>query len=87
MMREELDLRRTPYADKYLLIFPNQMIKMWYQEYLKRDDIIYKTESELENNGLVGMRYLNWLYVYEGTIKRDVERLMPRIIHKGDSND
>lgn len=67
--QEELDIRISEKADKYLLIFPNRQILEWYKRYLKRDDIIYKTEYEIKNNGLVGLRYINWNYVDRGMTK------------------
>lgn len=63
--QEMLNQRITPFADKYLLIFPNKKIMMECKRYLGRNDIIYRTEYELENHGLDGLRYINWNYVDE----------------------
>lgn len=73
----ELNSRITSDADKYLLIFPNKQIMEWYKRYLLRDDIIYKTEYEIENRGLVGLRYINWNYVDEGMTKQMINNKMP----------
>lgn len=73
----ELNSRITPSANKYLLIFPNKHIMEWYKRYLLRDDIIYKTEYEIENKGLVGLRYINWNYVDETMTKQMINSKMP----------
>ena len=66
----ELNSRITTNADKYLLIFPNKQILEWYKRWLQRDDIIYKTEYEIEHRGLVGLRYINWNYIDETMTKQ-----------------
>ncbi len=75
--QEQLNLRISPNANKYLLIFPNKQIMQWYKRYLLRNDIIYKTEFELENNGLDGLRYINWNYVDETMTKQIINNKMP----------
>lgn len=76
--QEMLNQRITFNADKYLLIFPNKPIMEWYKRYLLRDDIIYKTEYEIENRGLVGLRYINWCYVDESMTKQMINSKMPK---------
>lgn len=68
--QEELNQRISSSANKYLLIFPNKQILEWYKRWLQRDDIIYKTEYEIEHRGLVGLRYINWNYVDETMTKQ-----------------
>ena len=81
--QEELNSRITPKANKYLLIFPNKQIMEWYKRYLLRNDVIYKTKYELENRGLVGLRYINWNYIDEAMTKQMINSKMP-ILDKGD---
>ena len=73
--QEMLNQRISSSADKYLLIFPNEQLKQWYKRWLQRDDIIYKTEREIVNNGLVGLRYINWNYVDETMTKQVINKM------------
>lgn len=60
-MEEELNSRISETADKQLLIFYN---RKELEEYKKRNgtkqNIIYKTQEEIENCGLTGLRYTDW---------------------------
>lgn len=76
--QEELNQRITPNADKYLLIFPNRQILEWYKRYLQREDIIYMTDWEIENNHLAGLRYINWCYVDETITKQIINARFKR---------
>ena len=81
--QEMLNQRISSSADKYLLIFPNEQLKQWYKRWLQRDDIIYKTEREIVNNGLVGLKYINWNYVDETMTKQVINKMF---IEKGYKN-
>lgn len=76
--KEELDLRIVPNATKYLLIFPNRQLLEWYKRYLQRDDIIYMTEREVENNRIVGLRYINWYYIDELIFKQTINKKLKK---------
>lgn len=76
--QEMLNQRISSSATKYLLIFPNEQIKQFYKRWLQRNDIIYKTEREIENSGLVGMRYINWNYVDETMTKQIINEKLKR---------
>ena len=69
MTQEELNLRISPTANKYLLIFPNERLLELCKRKLKRDDVIYMTVQEIEHNYLVGLRYINWNYIDEDEVK------------------
>lgn len=77
--QEMLNQRISCSATKYLLIFPNEQIKQFYKRWLQRNDIIYITEREIENNGLVGMRYINWNYVDETMTKHLINERFKKI--------
>lgn len=77
--QEMLNQRISSSATKYLLIFPNEQIKQFYKRWLQRNDIIYKTEKEIYNNGLVGMRYINWDYVDKTMTKHLINERFKKI--------
>lgn len=73
----DLESRKTNNTNNYLFIFPNRQILEWYKRYLQRKDIIYITEREIQNNGLVGLRYREWCFIDERMTKSIINKRFP----------
>lgn len=70
-LKYDLDSRIVENLNKKLLIFPNREIMEWTKRWcMGRKNIIYITETELHNHGLVGLRYGSYEFVDELTLMR-----------------
>lgn len=70
-LRYDLESRIVKSSDKKLLIFPNREIMEWTKRWFKgRKNIIYMTETEVYNRGLIGLCYGSYEFVDELTLMR-----------------
>ncbi len=70
-IRYDLESRIVKNSNKKLLIFPNRQIMEWTKRWFQGSkDIIYLTENELYNHGLVGLHYGSYEFADEVTLMR-----------------
>lgn len=70
-IRYDLESRIVKNSNKKLLIFPNRQIMEWAKRWFQGNkNIIYLTENELYNHGLVGLRYGSYEFADEITLMR-----------------
>jgi hypothetical protein len=75
--QEELNSRILADSDKILLIFEDYIRLNLYRRNFGRDRrIILLTKYDLENKGLVGVRYNNWHYVDDGELNNMINGLL-----------
>mgnify|MGYP001328123292 CR=1 FL=1 len=75
----ELNSRIVKDSDKILLIFKDYRRLNLYRRYFGRDSRkILLTDYDLENNGLVGLRYYNWHYVDDVELNNMINELYAR---------
>ena len=72
--REELNSRIVEDSDKILLIFEDYKRLNLYRRIFGRDNRkILLTVYDLENKGLVGLRYNNWYYIDDGELNNMIK--------------
>ena len=72
--QEELNSRIVEYSDKVLLIFEDYKSLILYRRIFGRDNReILLTVYDLENKGLVGLRYNNWYYIDDGELNNMIK--------------
>ncbi|HHX70781.1 MAG TPA: hypothetical protein GX708_22365 [Gallicola sp.] len=77
--QEELNSRIVEDSDKILLIFKDYRRLNLYRRNFGRDSRkILLTDYDLENNGLVGLRYYNWHYVDDRELNNMINELYAR---------
>ena len=75
--QEELNSRIVEDSDKTLLIFEDYRGLNLYRRNFGRDNRkILLTDYDLENKGLVGLRYNNWNYIDEIELDNMIESLL-----------
>ena len=75
--QEELNSRIVENSDKILLIFEDYKSLILYRRNFGRDNReILLTEYDLENKGLVGLRYNNWYYIDDGELNNMINELL-----------
>lgn len=77
--QEELNSRIVEDSDKILLIFKDYRRLNLYRRNFGRDSRkILLTDYDLENKGLVGLRYYNWHYVDDVELNNMINELYAR---------
>lgn len=75
--QEELNSHIVEDSDKILLIFEDYRRLNLYRRNFGRDNRkILLTDCDLENKGLVGLRYNNWHYVDDGELNNMIKDLL-----------
>ena len=75
--QEELNSHIVKDSDKILLIFEDYRRLNLYRRNFGRDSRkILLTSHDLENKGLVGLRYNNWHYVDDGELNNMIKSLL-----------
>ena len=75
--QEELNSRIVEDSDKVLLIFEDYKSLILYRRNFGRDNReILLTVYNLENKGLVGLRYNNWYYIDDGELNNMINELL-----------
>ena len=75
--QKELNSRIVEDSDKILLIFEDYKSLILYRRNFGRDNReILLTVYDLENKGLVGLRYNNWHYVDDGELNNMINELL-----------
>ena len=75
--QEELNSRIVEDSDKILLIFEDYKSLILYRRNFGRDNReILLTVYDLENKGLVGLRYNNWHYIDDGELNNMINELL-----------
>ena len=75
--QEELNSRIVEDSDKVLLIFEDYKSLILYRRNFGRDNReILLTVYNLENKGLVGLRYNNWHYIDDGELNNMINELL-----------
>ena len=75
--QEELNSRIVEDSDKILLIFEDYRRLNLYRRNFGRDyREILLTVYNLENKGLVGLRYNNWYYIDDGELNNMINELL-----------
>ena len=77
MITQKLNSRIVEDSDKVLLIFEDYKSLILYRRNFGRDNReILLTVYNLENKGLVGLRYNNWHYVGDGELTNMIYELL-----------
>lgn len=77
MITQELNSRIVEDSDKVLLIFEDYKRLNLYRRNFGRDNReILLTVYNLENKGLVGLRYNNWYYIDDGELNNMINELL-----------
>lgn len=77
MITQELNSRIVEDSDKVLLIFEDYKSLNIYRRNFGRDNReILLTVYDLENKGLVGLRYNNWYYIDDGELNNMINELL-----------
>ena len=77
MITQELNSRIVEDSDKVLLIFEDYKRLNLYRRNFGRDyREILLTVYNLENKGLVGLRYNNWYYIDDGELNNMINELL-----------
>ena len=77
MITQKLNSRIVEDSDKILLIFEDYKSLILYRRNFGRDNReILLTEYDLENKGLVGLRYNNWYYIDDGELNNMINELL-----------
>ena len=77
MITQELNSRIVEDSDKVLLIFEDYKRLNLYRKNFGRDNReILLTVYDLENKGLVGLRYNNWYYIDDGELNNMINELL-----------
>ena len=77
MITQELNSRIVEDSDKVLLIFEDCKSLNIYRRNFGRDNReILLTVYNLENKGLVGLRYNNWYYIDDGELNNMINELL-----------
>ena len=77
MITQELNSRIVEDSDKVLLIFEDYKSLILYRRNFGRDNReILLTVYDLENKGLVGLRYNNWHYIDDGELNNMINELL-----------
>ena len=77
MITQELNSRIVEDSDKVLLIFEDYKSLILYRRNFGRDNReILLTVYNLENKGLVGLRYNNWYYIDDGELNNMINELL-----------
>ena len=77
--QEELNSRIVEDSDKILLIFEDYRRLNLYRRNFGRDNRkILLTNYDLENRGLVGLRYNNWHDVDDGELNNMINELLDK---------
>ena len=75
--QEELNSRIVEDSNKILLIFEDYKSLILYRRNFGRDNReILLTVYNLENKGLVGLRYNNWHYIDDGELNNMINELL-----------
>ena len=75
--QEELNSRIVEDSNKILLIFEDYRKLNLYRKNFGRDNRkILLTDYDLENKGLVGLRYNSWHYVDDGELNNMIKDLL-----------
>ena len=75
--QKELNSRIVEDSDKILLIFEDYKSLILYRRNFGRDNReILLTVYDLENKGLVGLRYNNWHYIDDGELNNMINELL-----------
>ena len=77
VITQELNSRIVEDSDKVLLIFEDYKSLILYRRNFGRDNReILLTVYNLENKGLVGLRYNNWYYIDDGELNNMINELL-----------
>ena len=77
VITQELNSRIVEDSDKVLLIFEDYKRLNLYRRNFGRDNReILLTVYDLENKGLVGLRYNNWYYIDDGELNNMINELL-----------
>lgn len=75
--QEELNSRIVKDSDNILLIFEDyRRLNLYRRNFGRNNRIILLTDYDLENKGLVGLRYNNWHYVDDGELNNMIKDLL-----------
>ena len=77
VITQKLNSRIVEDSDKVLLIFEDYKSLILYRRNFGRDNReILLTVYDLENKGLVGLRYNNWYYIDDGELNNMINELL-----------
>ena len=77
VITQKLNSRIVEDSDKVLLIFEDYKSLILYRRNFGRDNReILLTVYDLENKGLVGLRYNNWHYIDDGELNNMINELL-----------
>ena len=77
--QEELNSRIVEDSDKILLIFEDYRRLNLYRRKFGRDNRkILLTDYDIENRGLIGLRYNSWHYVDDGELNNMINELLDK---------
>ena len=77
VITQKLNSRIVEDSDKVLLIFEDYKSLILYRRNFGRDNReILLTGYDLENKGLVGLRYNNWYYIDDGELNNMINELL-----------